>query len=102
MRKYLRYLQSEHWKQLRRQAFERDGYKCVRCGSGHAIQGHHTQYKKNLRKVPVEWIETLCRDCHDEHHKEQKSVIRERRLERAEIRDKHGHLTWLICAFDAR
>lgn len=78
-RLYLTYLESGHWKSLRRQAFERDGFKCARCGSTKRLQGHHRTYRKDLRSCTVDDIETICETCHSKHHKE---MARLRRLNR--------------------
>lgn len=89
-RAYLDYLESSHWKNLRREAFERDGWKCCRCGSPSRLQGHHKKYGKDLTKRTVKDIETLCENCHNQHHKNKAKERKERRKQRmreAGIRD---------------
>lgn len=93
---YYRYLESAHWRQLRKQAFERDGYRCVKCGCINNLTGHHIRYRKVLTDCTVKDIQTLCYDCHDALHKENK---RQRKLNRKpRIADR---LVWLVWKFDA-
>lgn len=61
---------SVQYKEWRASVFERDGYKCLKCGAKKDIQAHHIKpWKKNkeLRYV-VSNGETLCRKCHLEAH----------------------------------
>lgn len=62
---------SWRYKQWRDGVYERDGYKCRRCGdSENGIQAHHIQEWADapaLRFV-VDNGETLCRTCHENHH----------------------------------
>lgn len=65
---YAEYLQSEHWKTLRRAAIDYYGNACVLCGAkGSKVDVHHRLYvrrgKERLRDLTV-----LCRDCHAKHH----------------------------------
>lgn len=50
----------------RTSVFRRDGYKCVRCGAGGAIQAHHVQSWKNFAALRFDVLngETLCVQCH--------------------------------------
>ena len=43
-REYRVYLASEHWKALRDFTIERDGGKCVLCGSTERLQVHHRKW----------------------------------------------------------
>lgn len=94
---YLTYLKSGHWETLRKQAFERDNYRCVKCGSDQYIHGHHKRYRKDLRKCTVKDVETLCDKCHKSHHREH----REKRRENRKLRNEN-YLTWLIGTFSAK
>jgi 5-methylcytosine-specific restriction endonuclease McrA len=91
--KYLRYLESGHWRDLRTKAFERDGYKCVECGGSANLQGHHVRYKKDLRLVPVDWIISLRKKCHKALHKRKAAERRKNRQSRTST----DHITRLIC-----
>lgn len=63
---------SPRWKDVRIAVFQRDGRRCVKCGTARKLEIHH--------KVPIskggswyDWnnLEARCRDCHiDEHHGE--------------------------------
>lgn len=61
---------SAQYKDWRNSVFVRDGFRCVKCGTGKDIQAHHIKsWKKNktLRYVTSNGI-TLCRKCHLEAH----------------------------------
>lgn len=94
---YLKYLESRHWHLLRGQAFKRDRYKCLKCGSSKNLQGHHKRYKADFRQVPLDWIETVCKKCHEDLH-QQKALKRKRNRK---IKQSVNRLTWLIAAFSA-
>ena len=61
--RYRKYLQSERWARKRRKVLKRDGHKCVHCGE-RASQVHHTQYAEKIGTEPIEWLETICSECH--------------------------------------
>jgi HNH endonuclease len=69
-REYYRnvYLKSEAWKRKRYLVLKRDNWRCVYCG-GKATQVHHTRYaKRNIGKEPIEWLVSICKNCHDSKH----------------------------------
>ena len=68
MENYNEYLQSEHWKILRRKALERDMYRCCSCKTYQNIQVHHKFYRENLLDSLPEDLETLCEYCHCKKH----------------------------------
>ena len=60
-------LDRARWQAVRRAVFERDGWRCVRCGRAGRLECDHV--------VPLEWdpgqdpcavdgCQTLCRPCH--------------------------------------
>ncbi len=99
---WLAYLESAHWRDLRAQAFKRDGYKCTRCGSRHRLRGHHVKYSADLTTVPLKHILTLCEPCHTAHHREANRERKLRRRERRAERKTMSRLAWVIGWFDAR
>jgi hypothetical protein len=66
-RDYGEYLDSPHWKTLRREALVRDKWRCVECKTKVELQVHHVRYGP-LLDVPVDWLQTLCADCHTFEH----------------------------------
>lgn len=64
---YHRYLNSEHWKQLRQQVLDRDGHRCVRCQGVPAV-AHHRFYRKKFHHSVPEDLESLCVVCHEKEH----------------------------------
>jgi 5-methylcytosine-specific restriction endonuclease McrA len=65
---YRDYLQSDEWKRKRYVVLKRDNWRCVYCG-GRATQVHHTKYAKyNIGREPIDWLVSICKDCHDSIH----------------------------------
>jgi 5-methylcytosine-specific restriction endonuclease McrA len=61
---------SQRYKDWRISVFQRDRYRCQKCGTQKDIQAHHIKSWKNnkdLRYVVSNGI-TLCRKCHLEAH----------------------------------
>ena len=70
-RKYYRneYLKSDAWKRKRYVVLKRDNWRCVNCGAP-ATQVHHKKYlKKNIGKEPIEWLVSICKNCHESLHR---------------------------------
>jgi 5-methylcytosine-specific restriction endonuclease McrA len=62
------YLQSEAWQRKRYVVLRRDNWRCVYCGE-RANQVHHTRYAKyNIGREPIEWLVSVCKNCHDTIH----------------------------------
>ena len=51
----------KHWVWLRATILERDGFKCVRCGSRNRLEVDHIEPGDN--HAPDN-LQTLCRNCH--------------------------------------
>jgi len=65
---YRDYLQSDEWKRKRYLVLRRDNWRCVYCGR-RATQVHHTKYAKyNIGREPIDWLVSVCKDCHDNIH----------------------------------
>lgn len=63
-------LNSRRWKRVRRAAFDRDGWRCTRCGKRGRLEAHHkTALRDGGDPYDLANIETLCRSCHIEHHR---------------------------------
>lgn len=62
------YLKSDAWQRKRYVVFRRDNWSCVHCG-GRATQVHHKRYAKTIGKEPIEWLESVCKTCHDSLHR---------------------------------
>ena len=65
---YREYLQTDHWKALRAMAIQRDGAKCVDCGSDEFLQVHHKFYRTPFEASQPDDLETKCRTCHRIEH----------------------------------
>ena len=65
---YRSYLQSDDWKRKRYVVLKRYNWRCVYCGA-RATQVHHKRYaKRNIGKEPIEWLVSVCKDCHNSLH----------------------------------
>ncbi len=61
---YQDYLQSDHWKELKRQ---RGMDRCCVCATERGLLGHHIRYRNLLDVVPED-IEPMCGSCHEDFH----------------------------------
>jgi 5-methylcytosine-specific restriction endonuclease McrA len=69
---YEHYLRSPHWKALRAQALERDGWACTGCGARHdegaVLHVHHLTYERMPNRELLADVVTLCKSCHGLAH----------------------------------
>lgn len=66
------YLQSDHWKELRKVALKRASYKCQVCaGRNKILNVHHNTYD-NLWHEHMTDLCVLCEDCHELYSKNKK------------------------------
>ena len=62
------YLKSDDWQRKRAVVLKRDGGRCVYCGK-RATQVHHKRYaRRNIGKEPIDWLVSICADCHKRQH----------------------------------
>jgi len=64
---YREYLESNHWKEIRKKALDRAGRKCQLCSSKTNLNVHHNTYK-NLGHEDLNDLVVLCRNCHKKFH----------------------------------
>lgn len=64
---YRAYLNSAHWKGLRRRVLQRDGWRCRVCGSKRNLQVHHDRYT-DLLSDDIRHLKAMCRRCHERIH----------------------------------
>ena len=57
------------WALRRRQAVERSGYRCERCGNTGRLEVHHKQRIADGGTDELDNLEVLCRKCHFAAHK---------------------------------
>lgn len=74
---YEQLLQTEQWKDRRKEILERDNHQCLCCGAKDNLQVHHRQYHRDAisgEKI-APWLYagkyfiTLCESCHQLGHK---------------------------------
>lgn len=61
------YLKSDAWQRKRYVVMKRDNWTCVYCGNK-ATEVHHLRYARNIGKEPIDWLVSVCRNCHDKKH----------------------------------
>ncbi len=73
-----RLYKTREWKDLVKAVYERDGYRCVRCGhhqdhGDHALHAHHIAPWSVApeRRMDMDNLTTLCRKCHSWVHSRQ-------------------------------
>ena len=64
---YPRYLQSEHWRQLRERVKRRANNWCERCHTHVAEEIHHRTYA-NVGNENLGDLQAVCRPCHRKIH----------------------------------
>ncbi len=64
---YARYLQSEHWLQLRAHLLLTRGNRCEACGKVGGAQAHHLSYARLGHELPEDII-LLCPEHHQQAH----------------------------------
>lgn len=53
------------WQRTRRRVFDRDGWRCVRCGNAGRLECHHkVPMTAGGAALDLANLETLCRRCH--------------------------------------
>ena len=61
---------SNDYKEQRKQVYERDKYKCIKCGSKEKINAHHILSQKYYpeKRYDIDNGITLCEECHIKIH----------------------------------
>ena len=65
--RYEEYLQSSHWKTLRKIMLESAGWKCKLCEAKGNLHVHHLNYE-NLGEELISDLVVLCNPCHRKIH----------------------------------
>ena len=62
-------LDSQRWQATRRRVFERDGWRCVRCGRAGRMECDHAirlEDEPGQDPYALDGLQSLCRGCHTE------------------------------------
>ena len=63
-------LDPKRWAKVRRQVFDRDGWRCTECGKAGRLEAHHAPpLQEGADPYDLAGIVTLCRGCHIELHR---------------------------------
>ena len=66
---YQDYLNSSHWMYKRRKRLSLDNYQCYDCGD-RATEVHHTSYDYMWQEEEIDYLMSLCSECHEERTKD--------------------------------
>lgn len=70
---YAEKLRDPRWQKIRLEVMQRDNFTCRNCGcKTKELQIHHLRYHIDPWLTPVEFLETLCCDCHSEREAKNK------------------------------
>jgi len=73
MSTYAEKLKDPRWQKKRLKILERDNWKCRECGAtDKTLHVHHTQYKGDPWEIEDVKLKTLCCDCHENEHDDNK------------------------------
>ena len=65
-----RKLNPRRWARVRRQAFERDGFRCRACGRPGRLEAHHEPpLRHDADPYDLDGILSYCRACHISRHR---------------------------------
>lgn len=76
--RYIDYINSKEWAEIRNKALIRDNFKCSLCGNTHNLQVHHLNYNNFMNETNhLEDLMTLCNKCHEkiEKQKEEQQIL---------------------------
>ena len=57
-----------NWREVSRIVFQRQDYRCARCGMLRPLQNHHRKHRSAGRIDSIENSEGLCNECHGQDH----------------------------------
>jgi len=60
---------TRQWRQLRAQALQRDGDRCVKCGARDQLAVHHVVPLAEGGALGLDGLTTLCEPCHHAAHR---------------------------------
>lgn len=79
---------NKEWRAVRAEALERDGRKCVLCGSTDRVQVHHIIPYRYSKSHDINNLTTLCRSCHSKEELKINKSSRDGLLSRWKSTDK--------------
>lgn len=66
---YADFLETPYWKAIAKYVKDRDGNRCVKCGSDRRLHVHHLNYQHHGDELHhLEDLICVCRNCHKEIH----------------------------------
>ena len=62
------------WERQRRQAFDRDRWRCQVCGKSGRLEAHHLTEIAHGGSNDLNNLQSVCRTCHIEMHRPEESL----------------------------
>lgn len=97
---YKEYLQTDHWKNLRKSKLKQSGFKCQLCSSNKELHVHHNTYERKGYEYLSDLV-VLCGNCHAKFHdvviddeskgltdKQLKNIIEDDKAKNNEVKEK--------------
>lgn len=81
MSEYHRQLKSYRWQATRLRVFDRDGYRCQRCGKAGRLECHHItplHVDPGQDFYKLDGLLTLCRKCHIQQTRIDRGMLKPR------------------------
>lgn len=69
-KKYIEYLESDKWNDIRINAIRNANYKCQRCHRKGKLFVHHKIYPKIYGTETLRMLSVLCEKCHKKMHEQ--------------------------------
>lgn len=64
-----------HWRLIRREVLDRDGYRCRCCGTRDQVDVHHIRFRSVGGGDSLRNCAAFCRSCHSEIHAYRLAVV---------------------------
>lgn len=62
----IKMVHDQFWNYRKKQVFQRDGYRCVKCSSPFKIECDHIKNRSQRGTHAMDNLQTLCSECHRE------------------------------------
>lgn len=73
MSRHHAHLNARRWAAVRRAVFERDGFRCRKCGKAGRLEADHIRpLTDGVDPFDMDNLQTLCRGCHVEKSREER------------------------------
>lgn len=93
---YDSYLKGKHWKLKKKEFYNHNERKCVKCGKTTELHVHHMTYE-NIGNESLSDLICLCRDCHNKVHDKKPQKKKKRGRKRKKNKSNPNLVTCSTC-----